>query len=290
MGNFWTKYSRLRLTKVERGGFFILFILLLFSMFLKTPPHASRLGGVVLQSKEINLWLLAYDSAAHARALRRDKIFPFNPNFIAPAKADRLGLSAAEFKKLKEYRETGKWINSALEFKHVTGVSNEWMEQFSSLFKFPEFLNNATTSVRGLSNKIPFGQATFEELTAIRGVGPGIARRIISARDKWNGIGHEQELMVIYGITPAIKQALLDAFVYDQKTINARNVNKLNPSDLTEIPGIHYSLAKSIWEFVRLRHGLNTIDQLNLLEEIHPRLFKVIELYLYAMKNKTDGT
>ncbi len=91
MGNFWTKYSRLRLTKVERGGFFMLFILLLFSMFLKTPPHASSLGSVVLQSKEINLWLLAYDSAVQARALRRDKIFPFNPNFISPTKADRLG-------------------------------------------------------------------------------------------------------------------------------------------------------------------------------------------------------
>ncbi len=104
------------------------------------------------------------------------------------------------------------------------------------------------------------------------------------------GLATSKNSWSIYGITPAIKQALLDAFIYDQKTINARNVNTLNPSDLTEIPGIHYSLAKSIWEFVRLRHGLNTIDQLNLLEEIHPRLFKVIELYLYAMKNEPDGS
>jgi hypothetical protein len=66
-----------------------------------------------------------------------------------------------------------------------------------------------------------------------------------------------------------------------------RNVNELFPSDLSEIPGIDFSLAKKIWEFVRLRQGLANIDELLLIEEIQPRLFAVIQLYLYAVKNES---
>ena len=46
-----------------------------------------------------------------------------------------------------------------------------------------------------------------------------------------------------------------------------------------------FSLAKSIWEFVRLRQGLKDLEELYALEEIQPLLFEVIQLYLYAMKN-----
>ena len=50
-----------------------------------------------------------------------------------------------------------------------------------------------------------------------------------------------------------------------------------------------FSLAKSIWEFVRLRQGLKDLEELYALEEIQPLLFEVIQLYLYAMKNEPEG-
>ena len=74
-----------------------------------------------------------------------------------------------------------------------------------------------------------------------------------------------------------------------KKNIIPRNINTLYPSDLTEIPGISFSLAKSIWEFVRLRQGLKDLEELYALEEIQPLLFEVIQLYLYAMKNEPEG-
>jgi len=139
MGISRLKYSRLRLTKVERGGFFMLLLLMSCLIILETRPSSSDLGMVELNSEEVQAWLLTYDSLESAQRKRRNKIFPFNPNFISPAKADRLGLTAEEFRRFQEFRSSGNWINTTEDFQRVTGVSQIWMKQYASLFKFPDF-------------------------------------------------------------------------------------------------------------------------------------------------------
>ena len=96
MGRLPLNYSRLRLTKVERGGFFMLFLLLSFLIILETRPFPETPGFIELDSDEVRDWLLIRDSLVQKQAKARTEIAPFNPNFISPSKADRLGLSAAE--------------------------------------------------------------------------------------------------------------------------------------------------------------------------------------------------
>lgn len=277
------------MTKVERGGFFMLLLFLATLIIVEIQPTTEIHGLIDFDSDQVKSWQLVYDSIVDEQNLRSKKIFPFNPNFISPAKADRLAMSAEELKQFQVYRQSGKWINSLEEFQRVTGVTNSWMKEYSELFRFPEFSKNKAAAISTAEEKIPFSHADIHQLMNVKGVGSAMAERIIRARDKWGGIGYEPELMMIYGITPAIKQSLLQSFSYDQKSIKVRNINKLNSSDLTEIPGINFSLAKIIWAFVRLRQGLSKLEELLLLDEIEPRLFEVIQLYLYAMKNEPDG-
>ena len=278
------KYNRLRLTKVERGGFFALVVGFAILLILELQPSNRDKGSIDLDSKEIELWLKAYDSVVAMSIRQKQRVFRFNPNFITPSKADRLGLTASEFKRFQAFRLQGKWINSVQEFQEVTGVSQSWLNQYSSLFKFPEFINRQKTRSSNTREKIPFLRASAQALKQIHGIGPVIAKRIIQARDQWGGISSVEELELIYGMTARLKEAILQSFSFDEKTVVTRNVNELFPSDLSEIPGIDFSLAKKIWEFVRLRQGLANIDELRLIDEIQPRLFAVIQLYLYAMK------
>lgn len=281
------KYSRLRLTKVERGGFFALVVGFAILLILELQTSNRDKGFIDLDSKEIQLWLKAYDSIVTMSLRQKQRVFRFNPNFITPSKADRLGLTASEFKRFQAFRLQGKWINSVREFQEVTGVSQSWLNQYSSLFKFPDFINRQKTRSSKTREKIPFLRASVQALKKIHGIGPVIAKRIIQARDQWGGISSVEELELIYGMTTRLKEAILQSFSFDEKTVVTRNVNELFPSDLSEIPGIDFSLAKKIWEFVRLRQGLANIDELLLIEEIQPRLFAVIQLYLYAMKNES---
>lgn len=286
MGILSQKYGRLRLTKVERGGFFTLFIVLSVLLIIESRRPEPSHGLIELDAKEVLTWRSHYDSITKANAQNKQRIFPFNPNFISPAKADRIGLSATEFKRFQDFRQGGNWINAAEHFQQITGVSNNWLQQFSPLFKFPDFSKNQSRTRTKALEKISFSQAQAQHLIRVKGIGPVLAQRIIRARDKWGGIGSQQELMMVYGITPALKEALMHSFLFDKKSVIQRNINVLYPSDLAEIPGINFSMAKTIWEFVRLRQGLNNLEELQLLDEIQPRLFEVIQLYLYAMKNE----
>lgn len=280
------KYNRLRLTKVERGGFFTLVVGLALLLIVELQPIKRGKGSIDLDSKEIDLWLRAHDSLIAMSIHQKERIFPFNPNFISPSKADRLGLTAIEFERFRAFRLQGKWINGAQEFQEVTGVSQSWLNQYSPLFKFPDFINRSKRRSSTAKEKIPFLRASTKELERIHGIGPVIAKRIIRARDQWDGISCIEELELIYGMTAGLKEEILQSFSFDEKTVVPRNINELFPSDLSEIPGIDFSLAKKIWEFIRLRQGIANLDELLLIEEIQPRLFVVIQLYLYAMKNQ----
>ena len=283
------KYSHLRLTKVERGGFFITLLLFTILLIIDHLPKSADSFMIDLDSKEVAAWLASYDSVIEANAQRALRIYPFNPNFITPAKADRLGLTAEEYRRFQEFRQSGNWINSVDDFKRVTKVPDNWLSEFSSLFRFPEFVNKPKFEQPVKGKKTPFSLATKEQLMRVHGIGPAMAKRIIDAGEKWGGIAYEQELHMIYGITPKLKDELLRSFVFDEKVIVPRNINTIYSSDLTEIPGINFSLAKSIWEFVRLRQGLNALEELHALEEMQPLLIEVIQLYLYAMKNEPEG-
>jgi len=283
------KFSHLRLTKGERSGFFIALMLCSIMLITESLPKSSGSFKIDLDSSEVAAWLASYDSVIEADAQRALRIHPFNPNFITPAKADRLGLTAEEYGRFQEFRETGNWINSAKDFQRVTQVSENWLKEFSSFFKFPKFVNKPKLEQPVQGKKIPFALASEKQLMRVYGIGPAMSKRIIDAGEKWGGIANEQELLLIYGITAKLKDALLRSFVFDEKNIIPRNINTLYPSDLTEIPGISFSLAKSIWEFVRLRQGLKDLKELHALEEIQPLLFEVIQLYLYAMKNEPEG-
>ncbi len=203
MGRLPLNYSRLRMTKVERGGFFMLFLLFSFLFVLETPPFPETPGLIKLDSDEVRNWLLIRDSLAQEQVKARNKIAPFNPNFISPSKADRLGLYAAEYKRFQDYRQQGKWINSKEDFERITGVAKPWMQEFSSLFKFPDFIKKEPETKINMGKKITFSQANVAQLTRIKGISPVMAQRIIRVCDQWRGIGSEQELMMIYGITPS---------------------------------------------------------------------------------------
>ena len=150
------KYNRLRLTKVERGGFFALVVGFAILLILELQPSNRDKGSIDLDSKEIELWLKAYDSIVTMSLRQKQRVFRFNPNFITPSKADRLGLTASEFKRFQVFRLQGKWINSVQEFQEVTGVSQSWLNQYSSLFKFPDFINRQKTRSSKTREKIPF--------------------------------------------------------------------------------------------------------------------------------------
>jgi DNA uptake protein ComE-like DNA-binding protein len=242
---------------------------------------------VILQKEIDSLKLVALEE-------RKPKIFPFNPNFISDHKAYTLGMTPAEFDKLKAFRNTNQWVNSVADFKKVTGVSDSLLLAISPLFKFPEWVTNPKPTSnfkkknfidynkeKPYAQKIDLNGATEVELQEVSGIGEALSKRIVSYRAKLGGFSDDIQLSSVYGLRPDVVKRTLNWFtVKTPKIIEKININTASASDIATIPGISFELAKDIWEFRKLRERINDFSELEKIEGLTKAKLEGIQLYL----------
>lgn len=276
----------------ERSGILILAVLIVLLIYFNYFFSFSTTSQFELDSPEISKIQNEIDSLRRIEIEnRKPKLYPFNPNFISDYKAYTLGMSTQEFDKLKNYRAKGKWINSISDFKEVTGVSQNWLDSISPYFKFPAWVNQQKKqkSKSSYSKELPYNQkidlntTTKEQLMEISGIGDALSNRILSYRDKLGGFTDDIQLYYVYGLESQVVQRALKRFtVKSPKEILKININEASASDLATLPGVSFDLAKDIWEFIRLRNGINNLEELTKIEEITPQKLQLIRLYLLA--------
>lgn len=276
-------------SRSEQSGILILILLIAvltyFNYFYPLPdpvmmdvssPHILRLQNEMDSLRDVEL------------KNREPKLYPFNPNFITDFKAYTLGMTPKQLDALKTFREGGNWIRSAAEFQKVTGVDEQWLDSISVYFKFPNWVTSPIKTksfkkdaVLSFQQKTDLNTATSEALQKVYGIGPALSERILKYRSKLGGFTDDVQLYFVYGLDATVVDKLLDQFtVKTPKEIARININKASAADIATIPGISFSLAKDIWEFVRLRDGLHDLNELTKFEAITARKLALIQLYL----------
>ncbi|MDA7717063.1 helix-hairpin-helix domain-containing protein, partial [bacterium] len=125
-----------------RNGIFLLSILLftiIIGCFFYSKTKIPKYNLTELKEFQSQIDSIKEYNEKHKKEYR---LGMFNPNFISEYKGYVLGLSPTELDKLYSYRDQGKWINSASEFKKVTQISDSLLTIISPLFKFPEWKKN----------------------------------------------------------------------------------------------------------------------------------------------------
>ena len=275
----------------QRNG--ILFLLLLVSGFAVISNYIDFTTENLLDtnSKEVLAVQKELDSI---RILltesNQTKIYPFNPNFITDFKGYKLGMSSEEIDRLLDYRKQNKWINSKEDFKKVTKVTDSFLDQISSYFKFPDWISNPKPKYsdwrkgfkeKTFDQKIDLNSATQLELKKVNGIGEALSKRIIDYRDKLGGFTNDIQLYEVYGLDyQLIDKVRNDFTVKTSKEIIKMNLNKISASDIATIPGISFELAKRIWEFRILNERIVDFMELKKIEGLTERKLQGIQLYL----------
>ena len=275
----------------QRNG--ILFLLLLVSGFIVINNYIDFTTENLLDtnSKEVLAVQKELDSI---RTLltesNQPKIYPFNPNFITDFKGYKLGMSSEEIDRLLDYRKQNKWINSKEEFKKVTKVSDSFLDQISSYFKFPEWVTNPKPKYsdwkkgfkeKTFNQKIDLNSATQLELKKVNGIGEALSKRIIDYRNKLGGFTNDIQLYEVYGLDYQVLDKVRNDFtVKTPKEIIKMNLNKISTSDIATVPGISFELAKRIWEFRILNERIVNFSELKNIEGLTERKLQGIQLYL----------
>lgn len=284
--------SHFRFSRSEQSGILLLASIIVALIYFNYFFDYSSESSFEIDAPELLLLQQEIDSLRKVELDKRTpKLYPFNPNFITDYKAYTLGMTTEEYDKLKAFRDNDKWINSVSDFKKVTGVSQQWLDSISPYFKFPEWVTNPKKRIKtnsfnselSFSEKIDLNKATAEQLKEISGIGEALSKRIIDYRTKLGGFTDDVQLYFVYGLDANVVRRALNRFsVKTPKEISKMNINTASASDIATLPGISFSLAKDIWEFVHLRNGIEDLDELTKIEGITVQKIQLIKLYLLA--------
>lgn len=263
--------------RTQRVTFFLFIFLIGFQIFL---DHFE------LQNDSIDI--LAFDAVLQEQidSLKQQQkagIFPFNPNYISLSKGYQLELSLEEIERLHEYRDSGKFINSAKEFETVTQVNSSWIEKYSSFFKFPKWVTTQKEQVLEPKIKLlkDLNIATASDLTKVRGIGQVFSNRIIKYRTLLQGFDNLDQLHEVYGLDSSMVSEIKLQFKIKTKLERTKiAISKATLEELLRIPYLNKTEAKKIV-------GLRTRNPNLTLKNIHAELsfdslkIERLALYLY---------
>ncbi|MFZ0488850.1 MAG: helix-hairpin-helix domain-containing protein [Salegentibacter sp.] len=215
------------------------------------------------------------------------KLLPFNPNFITDYKGYVLGMTTEEIDRLQDYRKQGRWINSAEDFRKVTGVSDSLLQAVSPYFKFPEWKRRneergrESIVVAGIAQKQDLNSATAEDLQQISGIGEVLSTRIVSYRSKLGGFVDEIQLKDVWGLNADLRKKIAGRFAIKQKPqVQILNINEAGVLPLSEVPYFNYELAREIVDYRDLHEGITSFEELAKIRGFPSDKIERIQLYL----------
>jgi len=284
MNNFKPHFA---FNKQQRNGvlFLLLFIAVLQAIYFFIDFSSEEKREI--DTEEIALFKKEFDSLQKIELNNsKQKIFPFNPNYLSDFKAYQLGLSISEIDRLLKFRSRGKYVNSSVEFQNVTKVSDSLLNVIQPLFKFPNrnFISKSPKKPevpRPILNIKDLNKATSEELQQVKGVGVKLAERIIKYRNSLNGYYFSDQLFEVYGLQKDVVNQILYHFEIKEKpTINRLNINTATFKEILALPYIDYELTKRIFNYKNEVVEIQSIEELKKIEGFPLEKFNRITLYL----------
>ena len=280
--------SHVVFTKAQRHGILVLLLLIVvlqcLYLFIDKPKTPLGIDAQTLQFYQLELDSLR----AKALEAKQVKIYPFNPNYITDYKGASLGMRVEEIDRLLKYRAENKWVNSAKEFQHVTGISDTVLAKISPYFKFPKrnFKAKVSTAQTKTADrkaiKKDINRATAQDLQEIRGIGAVLSKRIIAYRNKLKGgFVSMIQLQEVYGLTPEVVLKLKAKFkVNTNKHRIQLDLNTATVDELVTIQYVDYEIAHAIVEYRTLHERFTSIDELSKVKEIPLSKLDLIKLSL----------
>lgn len=292
--------------KFSKGHYFGIAILLALigllqvcSFWYSNPSDSDEIN---VSSDDKN-WLLqqnGIDSLKEVTQENAAKIYPFNPNFISDYKGYKYGMTLEQIDKLHNFRSHNKYVNSKAEFQKLTGVSDEWMNQYAPYFKFPDWVTNKSANKypSNFQNKYQskyqksekketkiivqdINTANQVELEKVYMIGEKLALKILAEREKFGGFSDMEQLSFIWGISPDAIEDLNKKFeVKSVGILKKIKINELPIKELQQFPYFNYTIAKNIVTYRSMNGEIKNVEDLTNVKQFPVEKLKIIAVYL----------
>lgn len=270
-------------------------ILCVLSYIKEVPENTSRESFEEMERFLASVHKLEKENASQHtwRKLEKPepKLIPFEPNLADSIEFVRLGLPPYVAHNIIRYRHAGGKFTTPDAFAKIYGMKEEWFSKLKPYIYISEAYQKKQDSTRyakGVKRdtlkiyKYPEGtlvdlnSADTTELKKIPGIGSGIARTIVTYRERLGGFYELAQLNEIEYITSDIKRW----FKLGNVPIHRINANKAGLDKLRLHPYMNFYKAKVIVEYRKKKGKLKSLSQLALYEEFTEKDLERLSHYL----------
>lgn len=277
-------------SKEQRIGILVLFFVIVILQITFCITDFNQPHHISLEEKQ---WIsLGKKSKAISNSNSSPiyKVYPFNPNFISDEKAYRYGMTLEQIKRLRNFRNQGKFANSVKEFQMITGISDSVLNAMAPHFKFPEWVTNPSSNYfkskwkefpkKETLKVLDINLATKEDLMKVVGIGDAISDRIIKQKELLGGFVSMDQMEEIWGLSPEVIYDLNKYFlIKSNPDIKKININSASIKELGQFYYFRYPISKNIVSY-RSMNGDIKIEDLTNIKGFPLDKIKIIALYL----------
>ncbi len=272
----------LEFSRKEKNGIVICMAIIIFLLWL--PSIYEKLNPPVLPTKDELLdAYLQTDSAAEKKQheyyrgnhYSNDQIgndenrtntsslhlFPFDPNTLSDEGWRQIGLKEKTIKTILNYTSKGGKFRKPDDIKKIWGISEKQAEQLIPFVVINEKVtatskdyHNSNSSQKNQFKTIDINTSDSATLEQLKGVGFGLARRIINYRERLGGFYSILQIGEVFGLPDSVFQKIKPQLMLSDKNIKKININKAQLDELKAHPYIRYKLANAIIQY-RNQHG-----------------------------------
>ena len=222
-------------------------ILLLYSFLLETLSYETTAPLAVGEMERHQAFI---DSMIGAQKKRNNIIHPFNPNYLTDYRAYVLGIDKNTIDRLFAFRKSGKFINSAAEFKRITQMEDSLFEVIKPFLKFHNFTKYRKEKVFKISKK-DINEVEEYDFLKVKGIGKVLSSRIVKYRKFIKGFSTLDQLYEVYGLDSLVVDNVKNHFEI-QKLPELKKI-KISEASLYDLSRIPYINKEESTEIIKLR-------------------------------------
>ena len=275
-------------------------LLLVCIMFVPEVPMSQRIGATDVDSTELNAFEQKVKQPKRwprkevtDAAVRKEPVVlkPFDPNLADSIELSSLGLPSFVVRNIMKYRQKGGHFRTVESLARVYGLTEEKFTELKPYVRIAHVEKNKPekrdTIVRPVwkerrAYKYPEGTlvdvntADTTELKKVPGIGSGIAKAIVSYRERLGGFCSVEQLEEVDYVTPA----LLKWFKLEKPSVRKLDINKMTLDALRSHPYLNFYQARVIVEHRRKKGPIKSLSQLALYEEFTEKDLKRLSAYI----------
>ena len=273
----------------ERKGIMLLTLILVLVIF---TPFIYRLvkptNNLVINIQQIAALDSLSKKTSNSEEFTSKEPFEFNPNSATSDELKQLGFTDKNIATLQNYLSKGGKIKSAESLKKIYGIEEKLVDKLTPFLLFEKqqeqsnyknFVDTFKHEKKGKIQVLEINSADSISLVKLYRIGPILASKIITYREKLGGFFNLNQLTEIYGFDEDILYDLKDKIILDASKAKRINLNTITEEELKNHPYFKYKLARVITNY-RNQHGkYSSYSDLLKIKIINDSILDKIKIY-----------